>query len=190
MKSLKSLSILATFSGVILAISAIVAITRSPFHSTDTIEFFTSTSAEANALYKTENHNYFNAAIQKVSGIFSASTTNSTLQGTNTAVVGLYIDKNGYPQANVQDVTVAPGQRITFVGPNEFEIIFKDQRSPVENLEVRTSNGILMIDIPSDVFSQEDKKHPENRGKNELIYNYGIRVNGKVTDPTIHVFPR
>jgi len=114
----------------------------------------------------------------------------SVLQGTNTATVGLYIDKNGYPQADVQDVTVAPGQRIVFVGPNQFEILFKDQRSPIENLEVRTSNGILTIDIPKDVFDKEDRKNPENKGKNEIIYRYGIRVNGKTTDPSIHISPR
>jgi len=112
------------------------------------------------------------------------------LKGTGTAVVGLYIDKNGYPQANVEKVTVAPGQRIIFVGPNQFEIIFKDQKSPIEKSEVRTSNGVLIIDIPKDAFEQEDRRNPENKSKNEMVYRYGIRANGKTTDPYIVISPR
>jgi hypothetical protein len=114
----------------------------------------------------------------------------SVLLGTDTATVGLYIDKNGYPQASVDKVTVAPGQKIVFVGPKQFDIIFKDQRSPIEKTEIRTSNGILVIEIPKNIFDLEDRKSPENKGKNELVYRYGIRVNGKVTDPTIIISPR
>jgi hypothetical protein len=117
-------------------------------------------------------------------------TTGSVLQGTDVATVGIYIDKNGYPQVTEEKVVVAPGQKIIFVGPTQFDILFKDQKSPIEKPEVRTSNSILTIEIPKDIFDREDRKNPANKSKNELSYRYGIRVNGKVTDPEIVVRPR
>ena len=108
------------------------------------------------------------------------------LPGTDTAIVGIYIDKKGYPQATVDTVTVKPGQKITFVGPDKFEILFKNQISPISKLETGTSNGILVIEIPKEIFERQQsaKNTVEIR---ELIYKYGIRANGKVTDPTIRV---
>ena len=74
------------------------------------------------------------------------------IPGTDTAVVELRLDKNGYPQPNVEQVTVAPGQKIIFVGPNQFEILFKDNRSPIEQPEVRSANGIVTVEIPKNIF--------------------------------------
>lgn len=116
--------------------------------------------------------------------------TEEVLPGTSTALVGLYIDKNGYPQANVETVVVAPGQRIVFVGPEKFEIVFKDKKSPVPQFDLSARNGVLILDIPKDVFAQEDKDDRTNIGKDEISYKYGIRANGKETDPEIRVRPR
>jgi hypothetical protein len=118
------------------------------------------------------------------------SNTAVVLPGTSTALVGLYIDKNGYPQASVETVVVAPGQRIVFAGPQVFDIIFKNKKSPVDVFELTSRNGILIIDIPKDVFIQEDRDDRSNQGKKEISYKYGIRVNGKITDPEIIVRPR
>jgi hypothetical protein len=114
--------------------------------------------------------------------------TGAVLQGTETALVGLYIDAKGFPQASVETVKVKPGQKIIFAGPNEFEILFKDKRSPVGELEVKSSNGIVVIEIPKDIFEREQKANPTaiTRG---LDYRYGIRVKDKETDPFIHVYP-
>lgn len=112
------------------------------------------------------------------------------LPGTATAVVGLYLDKNGYPQPTVETVVVAPGQRIVFTGPDQFEILFKDSKSPVDSLVLSTTTGVLTLYIPIDVFMQEEKDDPSSRGKDEISYKYGIRVDGKVTDPEIKVRPR
>jgi hypothetical protein len=90
----------------------------------------------------------------------------------------------------VEQVTVAPGQKIVFVGPDQFDIVFKDNRSPIEKPEIRSSNGVVTIEIPKNIFELEDRKNPENRTKNEIIYSYGIRVNDKLTDPTIRISPR
>ena len=116
-------------------------------------------------------------------------TTSKALPGTDTAVVGLYIDKNGYPQANIDTVRVFPGQKIVFVGPEKFEIFFKNQSSPIDNFEARTSNGILTIEIPKDIFEREQRKQRAATANElkEIIYRYGIKANGKVTDPTIIV---
>ncbi|WP_331351328.1 hypothetical protein [Cellvibrio sp. UBA7671] len=117
-------------------------------------------------------------------------TTEEVLPGTSTALVGLYIDRNGYPQASVETVVVAPGQRIIFVGPEKFDIIFKNEKSPVEQFKLSARDGVLILDIPRDVFAQEDKDDRTNIGKDEISYKYGIKANGKETDPEIKVRPR
>jgi len=114
----------------------------------------------------------------------------SVLTGTDTAVVGIYIDDNGYPQAEVDVVTVRPGQNIKFVGPSKFDILFKDQRSPIDKLEVPSVDGVVTIQIPRDIFDRQSAAAARNLSVKELIYRYGIRVNGKITDPTIHIEPQ
>ena len=108
------------------------------------------------------------------------------LPGTETAIVGLYIDKNGYPQASVEKVKVFPGQKIIFAGPDKFEIIFKDQKSPTGRFEALSENGIVVIEIPRDIFEREQRE-AKSADIKDLIYRYGIRVNGKITDPEINV---
>jgi len=114
----------------------------------------------------------------------------TVLQGTDTVIVGLYLDKNKYPQANVDEIIVAPGQKIVFAGPDDFEILFKDQRSPIGQLEVKSSNGIVVIAIPENIFEAEQRSSKSAAMKKELVYRYGIRVDGRVTDPTIRIEPR
>lgn len=114
----------------------------------------------------------------------------SVLQGTNTVIVGLYLDKNKYPQSNVDEIIVAPGQKIVFAGPDNFEILFKDQRSPIGQLEVKSSNGIVVIAIPENIFEREQRSAKDTAVKKELVYRYGIRVDGRVTDPTIRIQPQ
>lgn len=109
------------------------------------------------------------------------------LQGTDTAIVGLYIDEKGFPQANVETVTVYPGQKIVFAGPNQFDIRFKDQKSPIGELEVSSSSGVVVVAIPENIFDQYDRATKAAGGEliKELIFKYGIRANGKETDPTV-----
>jgi len=113
----------------------------------------------------------------------------TALPGTETAIVELYIDKNGYPQANIDKVIVYPGQKIIFAGPDKFDILFKDQKSPIGKLEIQSSNGIVTIEIPKDIFerTQREPKAADSRNIKQLLYRYGIRVNDKVTDPEIGV---
>lgn len=120
------------------------------------------------------------------------SKTTTVLPGTPNAMVGLYIDKKGFPQPTAETVVVAPGQNIVFVGPERFEIFLKDNRSPLakNELSLSTTTGSLTLHIPKDVFAQEDRDDPSNKGKDEIIYKYGIRANGKETDPEIKVRPR
>ncbi|MES2824189.1 MAG: hypothetical protein V4732_11350 [Pseudomonadota bacterium] len=112
----------------------------------------------------------------------------AVLPGTDTAIVGLYLDKEGFPQSSVDPVTVRPGQKIIFAGPDKFEIFFKDPKSFIGKVEYRSENGIVIIEVPRDIFEQARKEGKSTSGAiKELLYRYGIRANGKVTDPTIHV---
>jgi hypothetical protein len=117
------------------------------------------------------------------------SVDGEVLSGTDTAVVGLYFDGSLYPQASVEKVTVRPGQKIIFVGPDKFDIFFKDQRSPTGRLENPSGNGIVIIPIPKDIFERDQRESKSRDIKKELLYRYGIRANGRVTDPTIRVVP-
>ena len=113
------------------------------------------------------------------------------LAGTETALVGVYVDKEGYPHPTVEQVSVHPGQKIIFGGPEKFDIVFKDQRSPTGRLEIASVGGIVTIEIPKDILERENRaKIADGKNTKDLVYRYGIRVNGKLTDPTIHISPR
>jgi hypothetical protein len=115
----------------------------------------------------------------------------AVLSGTDTAIVGLYIDQKGYPQASVDTVTVRPGQKIIFAGPDKFEIFFKDQKSFIGKPEYFSENGIVIIEVPKDIFERARKEGRATSGTiKELLYRYGIRANGKITDPLIRVVPQ
>jgi hypothetical protein len=113
----------------------------------------------------------------------------SVLSGTNTAVVGIFIDKNKYPNA-VDTIVVYPGQKILFAGPDQFEIFFKDNKSPVKDSVLRSSNGSLVVEIPTDIFERNLGKSSSTRAKRELLYRYGIKVGDMVKDPNILIRER
>lgn len=108
------------------------------------------------------------------------------LQGTNTAVIGIPVGKKGVPEALYKEIVLKPGQRVIFAGPDEFEIFFKNKKSPVKNLESRSSDGVVSIVIPADILRQKQFLE-EYRKNGELRFNYGIRVKGKELDPVIIV---
>lgn len=109
--------------------------------------------------------------------------------GTNTIVVSISIDENGYPQPSLMDeMTLHPGQKIVFAGPDEFTIFFKDGKSPFKKSEFKSKDGVVNLQIPSRLF--EDNRFSEETYRNEdIVFNYGVIVNGRVTDPTIRITP-
>ncbi len=124
------------------------------------------------------------------------------LSGTDTAIVGVSLDKKGYPQHTVGRIDVKPGQKVLFAGPEKFSIFFKNGISPFneidfrsvvglnrENLgknrvELNSINGVVTVTIPKDFFLRT-----ENRGKPYVDYFYGINVNGLEIDPPLRVIP-
>ncbi|MDR7090623.1 hypothetical protein [Cellvibrio fibrivorans] len=114
----------------------------------------------------------------------------AALPGTDTVLVGLYLDKNSYPQSTVETVKVFPGQKIIFAGPNEFDILFKDGKSPIRELQLKSSKGVVTVEIPKDIFEREQRATKKSVSIERLLYRYGIRVDGKVTDPNIVVVRR
>jgi len=106
--------------------------------------------------------------------------------GTNTVVVGIGIDKNGIPKETVKDVVVYPGQKVLYAGPDEFSIIFKNRKTPNRKVENVSVNGVVVIEIPEDIL--ERKEFAEEFRKNkQLVFDYGIRANGKELDPPLIV---
>jgi hypothetical protein len=112
------------------------------------------------------------------------------LPGTNTIVISISIDQDGYPIPSLMDeMTLHPGQKIVFAGPDEFTIFFKDGKSPFKKHEFKSKDGVVIIQIPERIF-EDNRFFEENYQRGNISFNYGVNVNGKVTDPSIHVEPR
>jgi len=129
--------------------------------------------------------------IMGVSGCASKSCepkVGTALPGTNTAIVGVYLQKDGTPQETVKEVVVHPGQNVLYAGPDEFSIIFKNKKTPNGSVENQSRNGVVLIKIPTDIFERKEFLE-EFRKNNSLVFDYGIKVNGKEYDPPLRVVP-
>jgi hypothetical protein len=106
------------------------------------------------------------------------------LPGTSTAVIGIPVNKDGIPQALYEEIILHPGQKVLFAGPDDFVIVFKEKKSINRKYEIRSSRGVVVIDVPKDILERPEFVD-EFRKTKEIRFNYGIRVNGKELDPTI-----
>lgn len=111
------------------------------------------------------------------------------LSGTNTAVVGIFLGKDGVPQETFKEVIVHPGQKVLYAGPDRFSIVFKNRKTPNGKVENESENGVVVVQIPLDIFEKKEFVD-EFRKNNSLTFDYAIRVNGKELDPPIKVIPR
>jgi len=114
--------------------------------------------------------------------------TGHALPGTNTVVVGVSIGADGMPQESYKDVVVHPGQKVLYAGPDEFAIIFKNRKTPNGRVENKSGNGVVVIHIPEDIFEKKEFVE-EFRKNNYLVFDYGIRANGKELDPPMIIRP-
>ncbi|WP_246841654.1 hypothetical protein [Cellvibrio sp. PSBB023] len=108
------------------------------------------------------------------------------MEGTNTAVVGIGVDKQGIPFLAAKEIIVAPGQKILFAGPDEFIVVFKKKKSPNRKIENPSKNGVVVISVPNQIFEQSEFVE-EFRKNSEVRFSYGVIVNGKELDPDIIV---
>ncbi|UUA70930.1 hypothetical protein [Cellvibrio sp. QJXJ] len=108
------------------------------------------------------------------------------MEGTNTAVVGIGVDKSGVPFVAAKEIIVAPGQKVLFAGPDEFVVTFKNKKSPNRKIDNPSRGGVVKIEVPSEVFEQGEFVE-EYRKNGQLKFNYGVIVNGKELDPEIIV---
>lgn len=110
--------------------------------------------------------------------------TGYALPGTKTVVVGIGIDKNGIPKETYKDVVAYPGQKVLYAGPDKFSIIFKNRKTPNRKVENASVNGVVVIEIPKDILERKEFIE-EFRKNNQLIFDYGIKANGKELDPPL-----
>jgi len=108
------------------------------------------------------------------------------LPGTNTVIVDVSLNADGVPQQNYEKIIVKPGQDVIFSGPDEFQIIFKNQKTPNTVIENKSSSGIVLIQVPVDVLEKKEFSE-EFRRYNYLTFDYAIRVNGRELDPPMVV---
>lgn len=104
------------------------------------------------------------------------------LRGTSTALVGIALSDSGFPLETVKEVVLRPGQKAVFAGPNKFEIVFKNRKSPTRVTKYESINGVVSIDIPRDIFELKAFKD-EGQKNNQIVFHYAIKVNGKELDP-------
>lgn len=111
------------------------------------------------------------------------------LKGTDTVVVSVSLDDSGVPKDNVEKLVLHPGQKVIYAGPEKFDVFFKNRKSPSKTINYKSENGVVIIEIPSNILDS-----PEFSGeyrKNKFIrFDYGIRVNGKELDPPMIVTRR
>lgn len=105
----------------------------------------------------------------------------SALSGTNTAVVGIALDKNGFPLETVKEISLQPGQRVVLAGPDKFEVYFKGKKTPARQ-RYESNNGVIFIDIPKDILRRKEFMD-EYKKNGYLRFDYAIVVNGKELDP-------
>lgn len=110
--------------------------------------------------------------------------TGYALSGTNTVVVGIGIDEKGIPKETFKDVVAYPGQKVLYAGPDEFSIIFKNRKTPNRKVENASVNGVVVIKIPEDILERKEFAE-EFRKNNQLVFDYGIKANGKELDPPL-----
>jgi hypothetical protein len=108
------------------------------------------------------------------------------LQGTSTAVVGIAIDKKGYPLETVKVIILTPGQKVIFAGPNEFQIAFKNKKAPSARLNYRSEKGIVTVEVPTNILDRPEFRQEYEKNKS-VEFNYAIKINGRELDPPIIV---
>ena len=110
--------------------------------------------------------------------------TGYALPGTKTVVVGIGLDKDGIPKETFKDVVAYPGQKVLYAGPDEFSIVFKNKKTPNRKVENASVNGVVVIKIPEDILERKEFVE-EFRKNNQLVFDYGIKANGKELDPPL-----
>ena len=115
--------------------------------------------------------------------------TDRAVPGTDTVFVGVYVTKDGKVETTTEREILHPGQRAIFSSANEFELVFKDGKSPVGETTLKSSNGVLTVKIPKGIF-EEEIFVKEFRKNNELVFNYDINVGDLTLDPPMIVRPR
>lgn len=108
------------------------------------------------------------------------------VQGTKTALVGIGVDKKGYPVETVKQVVLTPGQRVVLAGPDDFQIVFKEKKSPTSDIRYASDKGVVIINVPKDILRKPEYK--DELARNGYIqFNYAIRIKGKELDPILIV---
>lgn len=110
--------------------------------------------------------------------------TSYALPGTTTAVVGIAIDKKGFPKETVKEIVLLPGQKVVFAGPDRFSIVFKDKKTFSGKIKYESSNGVISFAVPEKILDQPEYAE-EFRKNKSITFNYSIFVNGKELDPPI-----
>ncbi len=109
-------------------------------------------------------------------GCHCKSEVSEPIQGTNTAVVEIALDKNGMPTVFSETIKVEIGKRVVWLGPEEFVIEFPEE-SPFKENKLFTQNGVINEIIPEEAFEYFSKQERFKK------FKYNVIVRDQVLDP-------
>lgn len=117
---------------------------------------------------------------REVKGVFNP------VAGTKTAIVGLPLNQDGTPKESISKFTIYtyPGGRVVLAGPEQFDIYFKNKKSPSGVLRKTSSNGVVVVEIPNNIFDLPEFKDEYKRNKS-VTFDFGLITGGKDIDPKI-----
>ncbi len=123
--------------------------------------------------------------LRVISGLFVMATVGCAsngsdvsipLEGTNTAVVRVSVATGtGKPKVSEDTVIVKTGQRVVWVGPQEFMIEFP-QGTPFSRSKFSTDDAVINLVVP-----RNENARAENIKKTK--YKYDVVVKGERLDP-------
>ena len=99
-----------------------------------------------------------------------------TLKGTDTAPIRISLGRDGTPRVDIATVVVKVGQRVVFVGPEEFTIDFP-QDTPFNSKRIDAENAVINLVVPEQVRGKAQS------GAKTIKFKYDVIVNGKRLDP-------
>ncbi|TVZ41508.1 hypothetical protein P886_0854 [Alteromonadaceae bacterium 2753L.S.0a.02] len=107
--------------------------------------------------------------------------------GTDTVFVGVYVDESGNVATTSNGELALPGQKVIYSSSYEFEIRFKNDKSPVGKIDICSGDdGIALLKIPKDILSREE--YVDEYEKNgEVVFNYDIKVGNLTLDPPLRI---
>lgn len=111
------------------------------------------------------------------------------------SLVGVYMASDGLPNANIEPVSVYPGQIVRFEGLERFSLKFAtDPQNPSQtDVEYESKGGVIKLRISDEYLklleSREGQNNPDQNNQDivEIRIKYSILSEGRERDPMMRI---